>query len=65
MVLKVVIIGAGLGGLAAAVSLKFEDPSHSVLILESAASLTEVRPRPLSLEINAHISPPRSVPASN
>ncbi|TKX23978.1 FAD-binding domain-containing protein 19 [Elsinoe australis] len=30
MVLKVVIIGAGLGGLAAAVSLKFEDPSHSI-----------------------------------
>lgn len=43
MVLKVVIIGAGLGGLAAAVSIKTESPQTDVLVLESASALAEVR----------------------
>jgi salicylate hydroxylase len=42
MSLNVVIVGAGLGGLAAAISTKLEAPSHSVLVIESAAELAEV-----------------------
>jgi len=42
MSFKIVIVGAGLGGLAAAVSIKTESPKHDVLVLESAPSLAEV-----------------------
>lgn len=42
MSLNIVIVGAGLGGLAAAISTKLEAPTHSVLIIESAAELAEV-----------------------
>jgi salicylate hydroxylase len=42
MGLKVLIIGAGLGGLAAAVSVKSESPDHEILVLESAPELAEV-----------------------
>lgn len=41
MPLKIVIIGAGLGGLAAALSIKQESPDHDVLVIESAAVLAE------------------------
>lgn len=42
MPLKIVIIGAGLGGLAAAISLKHESQEHDVLVVESAPELAEV-----------------------
>lgn len=42
MSLNIVIIGAGLGGLAAALSVKQESPNHDVLVVESASELAEV-----------------------
>ncbi|KIW99461.1 uncharacterized protein Z518_11200 [Rhinocladiella mackenziei CBS 650.93] len=42
MSLKIIIIGAGLGGLAAAISIKTESPNHEVLVLESAPALAEI-----------------------
>lgn len=42
MPLKIVVIGAGLGGLAAALSVKQESPQHDVLVVESAPVLAEV-----------------------
>ena len=43
MPLNIVVIGAGLGGLAAALSIKHESPAHDVLVVESASVLAEVR----------------------
>jgi 2-polyprenyl-6-methoxyphenol hydroxylase-like FAD-dependent oxidoreductase len=43
MPLNIVVIGAGLGGLAAALSIKQESPAHDVLVVESAPVLAEVR----------------------
>ena len=42
MPLRFLIIGAGLGGLAAAISLKNERAAHDVLVIESASELAEV-----------------------
>ncbi|SPN96505.1 related to 2-polyprenyl-6-methoxyphenol hydroxylase and related FAD-dependent oxidoreductases [Cephalotrichum gorgonifer] len=42
MSLAIVIIGAGLGGLAAALSIRQESPHHDVLIVESAPVLAEI-----------------------
>ena len=42
MPLKIIIVGAGLGGLAAAISIKTENPIHDVHVLESAPELAEV-----------------------
>lgn len=42
MSLNIVVIGAGLGGLAAALSIKQESPHHDVLVVESAHVLAEV-----------------------
>jgi 2-polyprenyl-6-methoxyphenol hydroxylase-like FAD-dependent oxidoreductase len=42
MPLRVVIVGAGLAGLAAAVSTKLANPSHEVTILEAVHELAEV-----------------------
>ncbi|RKL07413.1 hypothetical protein BFJ68_g9916 [Fusarium oxysporum] len=42
MPLNVVVIGAGLGGLAAALSIKHESPAHDVLLVESASVLAEI-----------------------
>ncbi|KAI9154772.1 FAD-dependent monooxygenase OpS4 [Paramyrothecium foliicola] len=42
MPLNIVIIGAGLGGLAAALSIKQEMPAHDVLVVESAPVLAEI-----------------------
>ncbi|KAG5761246.1 hypothetical protein H9Q72_010647 [Fusarium xylarioides] len=41
MPLKIVVIGAGLSGLAAALSIKQESPAHDVLVVESAPVLAE------------------------
>ncbi|KAF5688945.1 salicylate hydroxylase [Fusarium denticulatum] len=41
MPLNIVVIGAGLGGLAAALSIKQEAPAHDVLVVESAPVLAE------------------------
>lgn len=43
MPLNIVVIGAGLGGLAAALSIKQESPDHDVLVVESTPVLAEVR----------------------
>lgn len=43
MSLDIIIVGAGLGGLAAAISTKLENPAHNVLVLEAAKELAEVR----------------------
>lgn len=42
MPLRVLIIGAGLAGLAAALSTKLANPEHEVTILESVSELAEV-----------------------
>ncbi|CAH0024576.1 unnamed protein product [Clonostachys rhizophaga] len=42
MPLNIVIIGAGLGGLAAALSIKKETPTHDVFVVESAPVLAEI-----------------------
>ncbi|KAJ5182109.1 hypothetical protein N7449_012256 [Penicillium cf. viridicatum] len=42
MSLNIVVIGAGLGGLAAALSIKQESPHHDVLVVESAHVLAEI-----------------------
>ncbi|PSN71900.1 FAD/NAD(P)-binding domain-containing protein [Corynespora cassiicola Philippines] len=42
MPLNIVVVGAGLGGLAAAISIKLEQPGHHVQVIESAGQLTEV-----------------------
>lgn len=42
MPLRVLIIGAGLAGLAAALSTKLANPEHKVTILESVSELAEV-----------------------
>lgn len=51
--LHVIIIGAGLAGLATALSTKLANPSHRVTVLESVKELQEVGvnhpPSPLSL----------------
>lgn len=49
--LNIVIIGAGIGGLAAAVSIKKEDPRHHVVILEAA---NEIKPVGAGIQINAN-----------
>lgn len=42
MPLNIIIVGAGLGGLAAAISVKLEQPLHNVQVIESAPELAEV-----------------------
>lgn len=44
MPLNILIVGAGLGGLAAAISVKLENPDHRVQVIESAPALAEVIP---------------------
>lgn len=44
--LHVIIIGAGLAGLSAAISTKTANPSHSVTILEGVRELAEIGVRP-------------------
>jgi hypothetical protein len=40
--MEIVIVGAGLGGLAAALAVKSANPPHKVLVIESAPQLAEV-----------------------
>jgi salicylate hydroxylase len=40
--LSILIVGAGLGGLGAAISLSLSNPKHHITVLESARSLQEV-----------------------
>ncbi|OAL54678.1 FAD/NAD(P)-binding domain-containing protein [Pyrenochaeta sp. DS3sAY3a] len=42
MSLNIIIVGAGLGGLATAISVKQEKPDHQVQVIESAPALAEV-----------------------
>lgn len=44
MALRILVVGAGLGGLAAAISIKYENPEHEVIVIESATELAEVSP---------------------
>lgn len=46
--LHVIIIGAGLAGLAVALSTKLANPGHTVTILESVKELAEVGVKPHS-----------------
>lgn len=41
MSLNIIIVGAGLGGLATAISVKQEKPDHQVQVVESAPALAE------------------------
>lgn len=45
--MEIVIVGAGLGGLAAALAVKCGGPAHGVLVIESAPQLAEVKPTQL------------------
>lgn len=42
MKLSIVVVGAGLGGLATAIALALK--GHKVMVLEQATKLSEVRP---------------------
>jgi salicylate hydroxylase len=42
MSIHIIIIGAGLAGLSAAVSTKIANPDHQVTILESVKELAEI-----------------------
>jgi salicylate hydroxylase len=42
MSIHVIIIGAGLAGLSAAISTKVANPNHQVTILESVKELAEI-----------------------
>ena len=42
MSIHVIIIGAGLAGLAAAISTKIANPSHQVTVLEAVQKLDEI-----------------------
>ena len=42
MSIHVIVIGAGLAGLSAAVSTKVANPTHQVTILESVKELAEI-----------------------
>jgi salicylate hydroxylase len=53
--LHLIIIGAGLAGLAAAISTKIANPKHNVTILESVRELAEIGVR-TSLPPIDHIS---------
>ncbi|KEZ45376.1 hypothetical protein SAPIO_CDS2207 [Scedosporium apiospermum] len=50
MLLTIVVLGAGLGGLAVALSVKQESSDHDVLVVESAPVLTELSCSKPSLE---------------
>ena len=55
--LHVVVIGAGLAGLAAAISTKLANPVHKVTVLETVKELQEVGVRiPLSFSHLAYLS---------
>lgn len=41
--MDIVIVGAGLGGLAAALAIRTASAAHKVLVIEATARLTEVR----------------------
>lgn len=65
--LHVIIIGAGLAGLATALSTKLANPSHRVTVLESVKELQEVgvnHPPPPSPSLRPPANPPPSRPAS-
>jgi salicylate hydroxylase len=47
--LHLIIIGAGLAGLAAAVATKVANPDHHVTILESVKELAEIGVRSISI----------------
>lgn len=41
--MDIVIVGAGLGGLAAALAIRTASAAHNVLVIEATAQLAEVR----------------------
>jgi salicylate hydroxylase len=46
--IRLTVIGAGLAGLAAALSTKLANPAHTVTVLEAVRELQEVGVSPLS-----------------
>lgn len=42
MSIHVIVIGAGLAGLAAAISIKVADPEHQVTVFEAVQKLDEI-----------------------
>lgn len=50
--IHLIIIGAGLAGLSAAISTKIANPNHTVTILESVRELAEIGVCPLSLPLS-------------
>ncbi len=58
MSLHLIIIGAGLAGLSAAVSTKIGNPDHKVTILESVKELAEVGVSTSFISLAASSKPP-------
>lgn len=57
--IRILIVGAGLAGLAAALSTKLANPAHEVVVFEGARELQEIGVSPVSLR------PPTSLPAAH
>jgi salicylate hydroxylase len=54
MSLHLIIIGAGLAGLSAAVATKTANPDHKVTILETVKELAEVGVSPIAAPSKSH-----------
>ena len=55
--IKVLIIGGGLAGLAAALSTKLANPTHEVVVFEAARELQEIGVSALSLSLSCYLVP--------
>lgn len=57
--IRVLVVGAGLAGLAAALSTKLANPAHEVVVFEGARELQEIGVSPVALH------PPTSLHAAH
>jgi salicylate hydroxylase len=60
--IHIIIIGAGLAGLSAALSTKLANPAHRVTVLEAVKELQEVGVSH-NLSLLSHLFCPRSTPS--
>lgn len=60
MPLHLIVIGAGLAGLGAALSTKIANPDHQVTILESVRELAEIGVSILSFPLLLSCNPPHT-----